>query len=58
MSQSPTKKHVESGDKLSGAADITDWADLTNDKITEDFIQRLNYRAHKGNFKDAQGKGG
>lgn len=32
-------------------ADITDWVDLTNDKITEDFIQRLIHRAHKGNFK-------
>lgn len=33
-------------------ADITDWADLTGDKITEDFIQRLIHRVHKGNFKD------
>jgi len=32
-------------------ANITDWAELTNDKITEDFIQRLISRAHRGNFK-------
>lgn len=31
--------------------DITDWADLASDKITEDFIQRLIHKAHKGNFK-------
>lgn len=32
-------------------ADINDWADLTNDKISEDFLQRLTNRAHRGNFK-------
>lgn len=32
-------------------ANITDWTELTNDKITEDFLQRLTHRAHKGNFK-------
>jgi len=32
-------------------ANITDWTELTSDKITEDFLQRLTHRAHKGNFK-------
>lgn len=30
--------------------DIQDWADLKEDDNTEDFIQRLNSRAHRGNF--------
>jgi len=38
-------------DEFPELANITDWAELTNDKITEDFLQRLTYRAHKGNFK-------
>ena len=32
-------------------ANITDWTELTNDKITEGFLQKLTHKAHKGNFK-------
>ena len=31
-------------------ADIEDWTELTDDQITENFIQRLISRAHRGNF--------
>jgi len=31
-------------------ADIGDWAELKDDQITENFIQRLISRAHRGNF--------
>lgn len=31
-------------------ADIEDWKELSEAKVTEDFIQRLNSRAHRGNF--------
>jgi len=31
-------------------ADIEDWEELKEDSVTEDFIQRLNSRAHRGNF--------
>ena len=30
-------------------ADIEDWKDLEEDSVTEEFIQRLNSRAHRGN---------
>ena len=31
-------------------ADIEDWSDLNYNQVTEDFIQRLISRAHRGNF--------
>jgi len=31
-------------------ADIDDWKELKEDSVTEDFIQRLNSRAHRGNL--------
>lgn len=31
--------------------DITDWSDLTDDKITEDLIERLRLKAYRGGFK-------
>ena len=31
-------------------AEIDDWEELKEDNVTEDFIQRLNSRAHRGNF--------
>lgn len=31
-------------------ADIEDWEELKEDSVTEDFIQRLISRAHRGNF--------
>lgn len=30
--------------------DIDDWKELKEDSVTEDFIQRLNSRAHRGNL--------
>ena len=30
--------------------DIKDWAELNNDKITKDFVERLRLRAYRGDF--------
>ncbi len=43
------KQLKEEGEFLELVA-IEDWAELTDDKITENFIQRLIARAHRGNF--------
>ncbi len=32
-------------------ADTSDWADLTDDKITSDFVERLKLKAYRGDFK-------
>jgi hypothetical protein len=39
------------GAKFPELADIKDWTELTNDKITDDFINRLRLQAYLGNFK-------
>ena len=37
-------------DEFPELTDIKDWAELNNDKITKDFVERLRLRAYRGDF--------
>lgn len=43
-------KHLQEEGEFPELADINDWAELKEDHNTENFIQRLISRAHRGNF--------
>lgn len=43
-------KHLREEGGFPELVDIKDWAELNDTQITEDFIQRLIARAHRGNF--------
>lgn len=43
-------KRLKDEEEFPELADIGDWADLKDDQITENFIQRLISRAYRGNF--------